>query len=44
MFEKLQTHVNSLPNSFEKVVILKNYSDFLLEKDKNTILAISKVS
>lgn len=42
MFQKLQNHADILPNSFEKIVISRNYADFLLENDKNSILANSK--
>jgi len=42
MFQKLQNHVDPLTNCFEKIVISRNYADFLFENDKNSILANSK--
>ncbi len=43
MFEKLHNRVSGFANSFEKVIIFRNYAEFLLEKDKNSILANSKI-
>ena len=42
MYEKLMEHVQLLPSSYEKTLIIRNYCEFLLEQDKNSILANSK--
>ena len=42
MFENLHNQIKLRTNSFEKVVVMKNYIEFLIEEDKNSLLAHSK--
>jgi hypothetical protein len=41
MFENLYNQVKVMPNSFDKLVVMKNYIEFLIEDDKNSLLAYS---